>query len=295
MELKEYLADVQHRINGFMQQAIASFDDDAPELKDAMYYALVLGGKRARPFLVYATAELFCQDKDRIDPVAAAIECVHAYSLVHDDMPEMDNDVLRRGKPTVHAKYSPATALLTGDALQTLAFELLSRPGICKDAAAQVRLVHILATRAGYSGMCGGQAIDLASENQHIPYERLKVLHRKKTGALLEAAVLMGAVAGGCTDENEIAALSAYAKAAGLAFQIWDDVLDVIGDSAVTGKPVGNDAEAGKSTYPALFGLEESKQRAFAARDEAIKALSGVKADTSLLQAFADFCVSRDH
>ncbi len=298
MDLTEYSAMVQQRVNATMRRKLDGFDTCAAELKEAMAYGLLLGGKRSRPLLVYATGSALGVSLDALDGAAAAIECVHAYSLIHDDMPEMDNDLLRRGKPSVHAAFSPQTALLAGDALQALAFEFLGSSG--QDPAVIARQCLLLASSAGYSGMCGGQAMDLKAEHQHLPYAELKVLHAKKTGALIKAAVLMGAAAG--TDFARLTeaeqALAAYADNTGLAFQIWDDVLDVIGDSAVTGKPVGNDEAAGKSTYPALFGLEKSKQLAEEACSRALEALdcsslSGL--DTSILQLFAKFCVSRDH
>ncbi len=296
MELKEYSALVQERINAFMQRKLETLDDYAPELKEALSYGLLLGGKRSRPLLVYAAGQALGQQLELLDPAAAAIECIHAYSLIHDDMPEMDNDLLRRGRPTVHAKFSPQTALLAGDALQALGFEFLAE-GTALPAAAVARQTLILAQGAGYSGMCGGQAMDLAAEHQHVPYETLRVLHSKKTGALICAAVQLGAVAAGASDEA-LQALTLYAQKTGLAFQIQDDVLDVIGDSAVTGKPVGNDEAAGKSTYPALFGLEKSRELAAAACAEAHAALASPALagfDCSLLAAFADFCVTRDH
>ena len=189
MELKEFAKDVASRINSFMESYINKFDDDAPELKESMRYGLLLGGKRARPLLVYATGLALGQSIEKLDYAAAAIECVHAYSLIHDDMPEMDNDKLRRGHDTVHVKFSQTVALLAGDALQTLAFEILSdeKSGLSDRAVAQ--LTRLLSTKAGYQGMCGGQAIDLASEGKHLSFDELRLLHSKKTGALIRAAV----------------------------------------------------------------------------------------------------------
>lgn len=296
MELKDYSAMVQARINAFMQKKLETLDDYAPELKEAVSYGLLLGGKRSRPLLVYATGQVLGQSLELLDSAAAAIECIHAYSLIHDDMPEMDNDLLRRGRPTVHAKFSTQTALLAGDALQALAFEFLAD---CPQLPSEVvaRQTMILARAAGYSGMCGGQAMDLKAEHQHVPYETLRVLHSKKTGALICAAVQLGAAAGHAS-AAAMEALTLYAQKTGLAFQIWDDVLDVIGDSAVTGKPVGNDEAAGKSTYPALFGLDKARELAAAACEEAKEALASVALggiDCTVLAAFADFCVGRDH
>ena len=295
MELKQYSAEVQARINNLMERRLAALDEAAPKLKEAMRYGLLLGGKRARPLLVYASGRAFGVAPERLDATAAAIECIHAYSLIHDDMPEMDNDLLRRGKPSVHAAFSPQLALLSGDALQALAFEFLADSPL--PPAVVTKQLQLLAVNAGYSGMCGGQALDLQSEHQSIPYETLRTLHAKKTGALILAAVLMGAAAGN-PSAAAVQALTRYAQKIGLAFQIWDDVLDVIGDSALTGKPVGNDEAAGKSTYPALFGLDKAKELALAAKDEALDALSQpvlAGCDTEVLQQFALFCVTRDH
>ena len=195
VDLKEFAPKVVKRVNSFMENYLNSLDNAAPNLKAAMSYGLLLGGKRARPLLVYATGKAFGQSDDKLDYAAAAIECVHAYSLIHDDMPEMDNDKLRRGHETVHVKFSQTQALLAGDALQTLAFEILSDQNSQLSDKSVATLTRILATKAGYSGMCGGQAIDLDSEGKHIPLESLKLLHSKKTGALIRAAVLMGAYA----------------------------------------------------------------------------------------------------
>lgn len=296
-DLKSFSTEAAERINAFMLKKIESFDDDAPDLKEAAGYALLLGGKRARPFLVYAAGMGLGVNPDFLDYPAAAVECIHAYSLVHDDMPEMDNDKLRRGKPTVHCKFGQASALLAGDALQALAFEFLSSPDYKVSPAVQIKQLNLLAVGAGYAGMCGGQAMDLHYEKQRIPLETLQILHRKKTGALIKAAVMMGAASCADLEADAYKALEDYAAAVGLAFQIWDDVLDVIGDTEVLGKSAGADIALGKSTYPALLGLEESKKRALDACELAHNSLSLIDArgDFSLLHAFADFTVTRDH
>jgi farnesyl diphosphate synthase len=295
VELKDFASSVSKRINSFMEGYLKNFDDDAASLKEAMEYGLLLGGKRARPLLVYATGMALGQSQDRLDYAAAAVECIHAYSLIHDDMPEMDNDKLRRGRETVHVKFGQTLALLAGDALQTLAFEILSdkKSGFSDKSVAN--LTRILSSKAGYSGMCGGQAIDLDSEGKKLSYEQLRLLHSKKTGALIRAAVLMGAYSCDNASEADIAVLDEYATWTGLAFQVWDDVLDVIGDTAVMGKTQGADINLEKSTYPSLLGLEESKKFAQECADKAIAALSKLKMDTSLLEQFALFTVNRDH
>lgn len=295
MELKDFAKDVASRVNAFMENYIKGFDDEAETLKESMAYGLLLGGKRARPLLVYATGLALGQSMDKLDYAASAIECIHAYSLIHDDMPEMDNDKLRRGRETVHVKFSQTVALLAGDALQTLAFEILSdsKSGLSDTAVAN--LVRVLASKSGYSGMCGGQAIDLASEGKHIPLEKLRVLHSKKTGALIRAAVLMGAYASENVTAEQLKALDEYASYTGLAFQVWDDVLDVIGDTAVMGKTQGADISLDKSTYPSLMGLEKAKEFANECAHKAIDALNVLDIDTTILKEFALFTVSRDH
>ena len=295
MELTQFAKDVASRTNDFMEKYVKSLDDAAPNLKEAMLYGLLLGGKRARPLLVYATGLALGQSREKLDYAAAAIECVHAYSLIHDDMPEMDNDKLRRGHETVHVKFSQTVALLAGDALQTFAFEIISdkNSGLSDKAIAQ--LTRILSTKAGYTGMCGGQAIDLDSEGKHLSLDKLRLLHSKKTGALIRAAVLMGAVCSDNVTDSQLAVLDKYASWTGLAFQVWDDVLDVIGDTAVMGKTQGADINLDKSTYPSLMGLEQAKSFASECAQKAIESLKNIDIDSSLLKEFALFTVNRDH
>lgn len=295
MQLKEYSDFVKKRIDAFLQSKIDSLDDSIPLLKEILGYGLLLGGKRSRPLLVYATGTIFNVPYERLDYLAAAIECIHAYSLIHDDMPEMDNDSYRRGHMTVHKKYGQDMALLAGDTLQSLAFELISSNDYELIASHKIKLINILATHSGYSGMCGGQALDLLAENKHIDLSQLKLLHCKKTGALIEAAVLLGAYACENIDDDHISKLSKYAKLVGLAFQVWDDVLDVIGDSSKTGKAVGADILLGKSTYPALMGIQEAKAYALELVAQAIDEIQTMDKDCSLLVDFANFVVSRDH
>lgn len=292
--LKEFAPWSQNRVTSFMDEYVSAFDDDAQDLKESMRYGLLLGGKRARPLLVYATGMALGQKPEVLDYAAAAIECIHAYSLIHDDMPEMDNDKLRRGKPTVHCKFGQTTALLAGDALQTLGFEFISDPksGFApKNVAA---LIHVLAKGAGYRGMCGGQAIDLQSEHKAISLEELKLLHSKKTGALIRAAVALGAIAADA-DKDTLKTLDDYAVNVGLGFQVWDDVLDVIGDTEIMGKTQGSDESLDKSTYPKLLGLEEAKAFAYEYAAKACEALKSLPYDTTILAQFANFAVSRDH
>ncbi|WP_375055671.1 (2E,6E)-farnesyl diphosphate synthase [Zobellella sp. DQSA1] len=284
------------RISGVLSHAIANLDDLAPELKAAMEYGLLQGGKRVRPMLVYASGELFGNvSVPALDAAAAAVECIHAYSLIHDDLPAMDNDDLRRGKPTVHKAFNEATAILAGDALQTLAFELLSRhSGHHLDAERRLRMVQELARASGYGGMCGGQALDIKCEGKAIDQAMLESLHRHKTGALIRAAVRLGALCAQDVDEPQLAALSRYAEAIGLAFQVQDDILDITADTQTLGKTQGKDLVQQKSTYPALLGLDGARQLAEQLLGQAQAALADIPYNTHTLEAFAHYIVKRE-
>ena len=270
------------------------------QLVDAMRYAVLDGGKRLRPLLVLAAHEAVCQGEDAQTLNAAmraacAVELIHAYSLVHDDMPCMDNDVLRRGKPTVHVQFGEASALLAGDALQALAFELLTPQDASVPEAMQARLCGLLARAAGSSGMAGGQAIDLASVGLPLTESQLREMHELKTGALLQASVMMGAQCGVPSDQA-VAALQTYGAAIGLAFQVVDDILDVTADSSTLGKTAGKDADNNKPTYVSLMGLQASRdyaQRLLLQAQAALDA-SGLT-QTQALRALADMVVNRAH
>lgn len=273
---------------------------DAPAgLGQAMRYCVLDGGKRLRPLLVRAASEAVDGDLGAALRAAVAVELIHAYSLVHDDMPCMDNDVLRRGKPTVHVQFGEAAAMLAGDAMQALAFEVLT-PDEGQDAdgepvppALQARLCSLLARAAGHAGMAGGQAIDLASIGKPLAEDALRDMHRRKTGALLQASVLMGAATGGCRPDAH-AALSDFGAAIGLAFQIVDDILDVTQSSATLGKSAGKDLDANKPTYVTVLGLDEARRQAQALHGQALAALSrGGLAHTEHLRLLADMVVDR--
>ena len=264
-------------------------------LCDAMRYAVLDGGKRLRPLLVFAASEAAGGSGEATLRAACAVELIHAYSLVHDDMPCMDDDVLRRGKPTVHVKFGEAGALLAGDALQALAFELLTPDDGSVEPTVQAALCRWLARSAGFEGMAGGQAIDLASVGRSLTEPQLREMHRLKTGALLHASVMMGAACGDC-DARSLAALGDYGRAVGLAFQIVDDMLDVTADSATLGKTVGKDAAHDKPTFVSLLGLDgslEQARRLLAQAKDALHA-SGL-ADVRALDALADRVVNRSH
>jgi farnesyl diphosphate synthase len=268
--------------------------DSPAGLGEAMRYAVLDGGKRLRPLLVLAASEAVEGQHEAAVRAACAVELIHAYSLVHDDMPCMDNDVLRRGKPTVHVRFGQAQALLAGDALQALAFELLTPEGEAVPASMQAQLCRLLARAAGSYGMAGGQAIDLASVGRALGEDELRQMHRLKTGALLQASVAMGAACGNAGPKAE-GALAAYGSAIGLAFQVVDDILDVTADSATLGKTAGKDAAQDKPTYVSLLGLDRSRAYARELHDEALNALeASALADTRALAALADMVVNRD-
>ena len=267
-------------------------------LGDAMRYAVLDGGKRLRPLLVMAACEAVQGNLDAALRSACAVELIHAYSLVHDDMPCMDNDVLRRGKPTVHVRFGEAQALLAGDALQALAFEFLTPDDGSVDAATQARLCRMLAQAAGFQGMAGGQAIDLASVGLPLTSAQLHDMHRLKTGALLQASVMMGARCGAPSLAVQ-AALRDYGAAVGLAFQVVDDILDVTADSATLGKTAGKDAAQQKPTFVSLMGLDASRNYAQQLLTRAHASLGEVEAtglhNTAALRALADMLVNREH
>lgn len=268
-------------------------DLSSAKLIEAMRYATLNGGKRLRALLVYATGEALNVDLELLDAPASAVEMIHAYSLVHDDMPIMDDDDLRRGRPTCHKAYDDATALLVGDALQTLAFESL-----CDDvlsASQQSKMVKTLAQRSGALGMAGGQAIDLESVGHSLDLVALQGMHELKTGALIRASVRLGALAYANIDETTLTKLDSYAHSIGLAFQVQDDVLDVVSSTETLGKTQGADIALNKPTYPALLGLEAAQQKATDLIDHALAELSDLPYNTQTLTDLAQFVVQRSH
>jgi farnesyl diphosphate synthase len=289
--------DWMKHVQSTMEDALSAFlpaASDTPErLHEAMRYAVLDGGKRVRPLLVFAAGDLFDADADLLARAAAAVEMIHAYSLVHDDMPCMDDDALRRGKPTVHVKYDEATALLVGDALQSQAFVVLSEGAADANAERRLAMFRLLARASGSAGMCGGQAIDLDSVGKALSLAELERMHQLKTGALLHASVLLGALAGKSLTPAETAALDAYARATGLAFQVVDDVLDATADSATLGKTAGKDAADNKPTYVSILGLEESKALAETLRNDAHRALMPFGEKARRLREIADLIVQR--
>ncbi|MFZ6655308.1 polyprenyl synthetase family protein [Undibacterium sp. TJN19] len=295
MDFKSWMKQCQALCENDLSHFLPATTTVPGKLHDAMRYAALDGGKRVRPLLVYAAGQLFDAPADLLSRAAAAIEMIHAYSLVHDDMPCMDDDALRRGKPTVHVKYDEATALLVGDALQAQAFLILSEGDVSAagQAATRLMMLQLLARAAGSVGMCGGQAIDLDSVGVALNREQLEQMHRLKTGALLRAAVLLGAMSGKTLNTDESAALDQYAAAIGLAFQVVDDVLDATADSATLGKTAGKDAADNKPTFVSLMGLDASRQLARQLCHDAHAALQGFGDKAQRLHELADLIVER--
>lgn len=290
------LTAYQTRNNAALEQWINNLGHSQASLIKAMKYGALLGGKRIRPFLTYSTGALFGISEDKLDTPAAAIECIHAYSLIHDDLPAMDNDALRRGKPTCHIAFDEASAILAGDALQTLAFSILTEGKLDQSAEAyRLQMIKELAEASGALGMCLGQAMDLAAEGTKINLDTLEQIHRHKTGALIRCAVRLGALGAGEKGLAYIPELDRFANAIGLAFQVQDDILDIISDTQTLGKPQGSDLSANKSTYPALLGLEGAQQKAAYLYDEAILALSAIPYNTEKLAHFARYIIERNY
>lgn len=298
MDFNQQLLTWAQRANDVLSRCITPLPFQNTPLVDAMAYGALLGGKRLRPFLVYSTGTMLGTDLAVLDVPAAAVECIHAYSLIHDDLPAMDDDDLRRGQPTCHVRFGEATAILAGDALQTLAFSILSdrpMPGVTDSA--RLAMVRELALASGVAGMCGGQALDLDAEGKQANLAMLESIHRHKTGALIRAAVRLGALTAGERSAAAMPLLDRFSENIGLAFQVQDDILDVIGDTATLGKRQGADQQLGKSTYPALLGLEQAKAHAKALCDDAHDALAGLRAqsfDTRILESLTHFIIQRD-
>jgi farnesyl diphosphate synthase len=262
-------------------------------LHDAMRYSTLGGGKRVRAMLVFGAGEVTRADAKRLDVIAGSVEMIHAYSLIHDDLPCMDDDVLRRGKPTCHVEFDEATALLAGDALQSLAFQQLSRHRLADDCATQLEMIDLFANACGSRGMAGGQAIDLESTGKGLALPELEFMHILKTGALIRASVVLGARCGTTLEPAELNHLDRYAKCVGLAFQVVDDILDEEGDAASLGKTAGKDKAAGKPTYTSLMGLAEARRFAQELLRDALEALESFGDRAERLREIADFIVHR--
>ncbi|MBQ4833922.1 (2E,6E)-farnesyl diphosphate synthase [Pseudoalteromonas sp. MMG010] len=291
VKIKDAQQAVEHTLNHYFEQQ----HNTDKKIKEATHYSLLNGGKRLRPFLVYATGEMLGANRHDLHVLAAAIECIHSYSLVHDDLPAMDDDDLRRGRPTCHIVYGEAQAILAGDALQTLAFELIATHSFSCSAATQLKMIAHLAHAAGLEGMVGGQGLDIAATDKTICLEELERIHKLKTGALINSAITLGALCSENVDQHTLDNLAVFGYAIGLAFQVQDDILDVEGDTSILGKPQGSDLAANKATYPALLGMLGAKEKAQSLIEQAHTALNNINADTSTLAALADYLIERDH
>lgn len=281
----------QERFEEVLDRHLPPASQEPCGLHAAMRYSALAGGKRIRPMLVYATGKTLGLAAEQVDPIAAAIECIHAYSLIHDDLPAMDDDDLRRGRPTCHRAFDEATAILAGDALQALAFEILA--GSLPTAAASLAVINEIAEACGSGGMAGGQALDLDAVGHQLDEPSLKRMHGLKTGALIRASITGPCLLAGVAGET-LSRLAHYGDCVGLAFQVHDDILDVTGNSELIGKSTQVDAALGKPTFVSVLGLAESRRQAGKLRDQAINSLQHVSGDTAVLSWLADYVVSRD-
>jgi len=291
-----YQASCQARVDAALEPLFVAPSKELERLYAAMRYSVMNGGKRVRPLLAYAACEALGAPAEHANGAACAVELIHAYSLVHDDLPAMDDDDLRRGQPTTHKAFDEACAILAGDGLQSLAFNALLDPRLSPQAdSTRLAMVQALAKAAGPAGMVGGQAIDLGSVGLKLDQQALEFMHRHKTGALIEASVRLGALASARAEQAQLDALQTYAQAIGLAFQVQDDILDVESDTATLGKRQGADIARDKPTYPALLGLEAAKAYAIELRDQALAALQGFGEAAEPLRALARYIVERRH
>lgn len=294
MNIENYLKNRQQRINAFLFKNLPQ-NADPQDLHSAMHYAVLNGGKRIRPLLVYATGEVFGADLDLLDYPACAIELIHAYSLVHDDLPAMDNDDLRRGKPTCHIAFDEPTAILVGDALQTLAFHILSEPSNHLTADTRLAMIHCLSYASGSFGMAGGQALDLKATGKKLTQTELSRIHHLKTGTLIAASVQLGLLAAGINDKRIISSLIEFATHIGLCFQIKDDILNSEGETNIIGKKAGTDEVKHKATYTTLEGIAGAKEKLDLFYNGAIQSLDSLEYDTQILRFLAKYIVMRDY
>ncbi len=286
----------QRRADQSLEHWLPSASVNPMRLHQAMRYAVLAPGKRVRPILVYATAKALGLELKRVDGAAAAVEIIHAYSLIHDDLPAMDDDDLRRGRPTCHREFDEATAILAGDALQALAFYIISHdPNMVDDASARMKMIENLSLFSGSRGMAGGQAIDLASVGKTLDITELETMHIHKTGALIRTCIQLVALSTPDLDEDQFRALDSYAKCIGLSFQVQDDILDVIGDTATLGKPQGSDSALNKPTFPSIIGLEASREKALELHRKALQTITIFGEEASILRYISAWFVERKH
>jgi len=294
-EFPDWMRAHQLHVEEVLEQMLPPATIAPARLHEAMRYAVLGGGKRVRPLLAFAAGEAAGAPPELVATAAAAVELIHAYSLVHDDLPSMDDDLLRRGKPTCHVAFDEATALLVGDSLQSLAFQILSQRPWAPDPGRQLEMVRVLAVAAGSRGMAGGQAIDLASVGMELSLPELEFMHVHKTGALIRAAVLLGAACGTGLGQDDRARLDRFAKFSGLAFQVVDDLLDVQASTATLGKTAGKDAAQNKPTYVSALGVSRARELAEELRGEALAALAPLGPRARRLRELTDFIVVRSH
>ncbi len=294
--LKAYLTACQNRVERALNERLPGENILPQTLHQAMRYSVLDGGKRTRPLLTYATGQALGLSEDQLDAQACSVEFIHVYSLIHDDLPAMDNDDLRRGKPTCHKAYDDATAILAGDALQALAFEILANDASIKvGAEARLKMIATLTRASGSQGMVGGQAIDLGSVGRKLTLPELENMHIHKTGALIRASVNLAALSKPDLDANVAKKLDHYAKCIGLSFQVKDDILDVESDTATLGKTQGKDVDNDKPTYPALLGMAGAKQKALELHEQAVESLAGFGKEADLLRDLSLYIIERSH
>lgn len=294
-DLEEYLASRAQQVNAWLDGLVPPETSRPENLHRAMRYSLFAGGKRLRPILVLASGEALGASTEALMPAACAIEMIHTYSLIHDDLPAMDDDDMRRGRPTCHKVFGEAVAILAGDALLTLAFQVLASEGAGLEADRRLRVLREIAAAAGtIDALIGGQAMDLESEGKSVSPDTLEYIHRSKTGALIRASVVSGGIIAGAS-QAQLDMLRAYGERIGLAFQITDDILDITSSDEQLGKTAGKDQAARKATYPALFGIEASRARARELIEEAVSAISNLGAETRWLEAIARYFIARSH
>jgi geranylgeranyl diphosphate synthase, type II len=294
VDLTKFLKLRKKQVDDALEHLVPGTNKPPQRLNQAIRHSLMDGGKRIRPILALASAQAVGGEVNKLLPFACALECIHTYSLIHDDLPAMDDDDLRRGRPTCHKQYDEATAILAGDGLLTLAFELAARPIADVPAADSLAMVVQLAQDAGIHGMVGGQMMDMQAEKRNVELAELQYIHIHKTGALIRSSCLAGARLGGGS-ENQVKKLNRYGEAIGLAFQIADDILDIVGDSKLLGKSTGQDQQHAKATYPALMGLAQAREEAENLIGEALRSLEDFSEDAAPLRALARYIMDRTH
>lgn len=295
-EFKRLLSEYKQRVDSALDKWLPAIELNPENLHQAMRYSVLGSGKRVRPALVYATASALQIPLHKVDGIAAAVEIIHCYSLIHDDLPAMDDDDLRRGRPTCHRQFDEATAILAGDALQALAFHILSHDNDMTDnPAKRLKMIEILSLHSGSRGMAGGQAIDLTCVGKKIDIAQLETIHIHKTGALIRTCIQMAALSSEKTSDEQFDALDRYAKKIGLSFQVQDDILDVVGDTQTLGKPQGSDAGLDKPTFPSIIGLKQAQEKAQELHQQALEAIRKFGPEADILRTISQWFVERSH